>query len=540
MTPVLQTGAARRSKVGLVLFTLAGLSLPSLAFAADEAFVLRSRAAQLATNGDCSAALPLIDQAKAIDPAGDDAAALMAGRCLISTENFAAAKPALERAVAHDPNSGDARLALGVAKYHLGEKDAARADLEHAQKMLPNNPGGGALPRHDPARAGEARPPPSIASTAREASTATRSSRPRTTTRRSRTRRPATRSARRSLLRGVQTERARNGLGRSAQARPWRRRSARRAGGGSEPLADRSGGPRLRLEHLAAERRDRAARRRLPRRRRTRLVGRRRRSGALPLERLGRWRGRELHGLAALPRGRFRSAFHHGFAVARPRARRRTLLRIAPEGGYRVLRRRRVPSLRRHPTRAAPRFRPRRNGLALRALCVQRFPLRRSVHPTDLRSHPTARSRHSGTTAIGTATTCSRATTTMIGLGDSTTLRGGVFGPRLHGRGRRIRFHGRRRLARPSTDAPHALHPRLAGRREYDDYESESSFLLAGEADRAREDLIGTAGVVLTRPITDWLSVSARYQYLNNDSNTELFNYDRHIVGAFVTIGLLR
>jgi predicted Zn-dependent protease len=31
-------------------------------------------------------------------------------------------------------------LALGVAKYHLGEKDAARADLERRRAMLPNNP----------------------------------------------------------------------------------------------------------------------------------------------------------------------------------------------------------------------------------------------------------------------------------------------------------------------------------------------------------------------------------------------------------------
>ena len=98
--------------------------------------MLRSRAAQLATNGDCTGALPLIDQAKAIDPAGDESAALMAGRCYISTKNFAAAKPALERAVAHDPSSGDARLALGIAKYHLGEKDAARAEKFIAELVL--------------------------------------------------------------------------------------------------------------------------------------------------------------------------------------------------------------------------------------------------------------------------------------------------------------------------------------------------------------------------------------------------------------------
>ena len=141
MKPALRIGASRRIHGGLVSSFLAlGLSLPTIAFAADEASVLRARAAQLATKGDCAAALPLIDQAKAIDPAGDDAAALMTGRCLLSQQKFAEAKPVLARAVAHDPASGDARLALGVAEYHLGEKDAARTDLEAAQKMLPDNP----------------------------------------------------------------------------------------------------------------------------------------------------------------------------------------------------------------------------------------------------------------------------------------------------------------------------------------------------------------------------------------------------------------
>ena len=141
MTPALPNEASRRSRSGIVAsLAILGLALPSIAFAADEANVLRARAAGLATKGDCPAALPLLDQAKALDPAGDDATALMAGRCLISQEKFAEAKPVLERAVAHDAHSGDALLALGVVKYHLGEKDAARADLERAQAMLPSSP----------------------------------------------------------------------------------------------------------------------------------------------------------------------------------------------------------------------------------------------------------------------------------------------------------------------------------------------------------------------------------------------------------------
>jgi hypothetical protein len=41
---------------------------------------------------------------------------------------------------------------------------------------------------------------------------------------------------------------------------------------------------------------------------------------------------------------------------------------------------------------------------------------------------------------------------------------------------------------------------------------------------------------VLERPITEHVKVSARYRHENNDSNVGVFDYDRNIVGGFVTL----
>ena len=537
MTPVLQTGAVRRSKVGLVLFTLAGLSLPSLAFAADEAFVLRSRAAQLATNGDCSAALPLIDQAKAIDPAGDDATALMAGRCFISTKNFAAAKPALERAVAHDPSSGDARLALGVAKYHLGEKDAARADLEQAQKMLPNNPeaelylGMILLEQENPAAAvnrldrsrslsGDTIEPASNYYAALAHSEAGDTKRAE------------------ELLRGVQT---------SAPGTVWAERAgealaqadARRAAAGpSRWLTVQAGldyDSNISLRSDAVAQPDDVSH-----------DGDGRAwwgvDGGAELFRSNGWGG----GVGANYTGSqpFRSDdFDQHFITASPWLDRelgsKTLLRLAPEGGVgffdgdEFLRFGGIrPELRHDFGRGGMGslyVRYAYNDFRYEEVFNSTDPLTPDRTFTQQRNY---RDRDGHDVIAGYDH--------LIGIGDSTTLRGGVFAHDYTAKGAEYDYTGGGGWLGLRQTLPMRFILDLQGGAEFDDYESDSSFLLPGETDHAREDLIGTAGVVLTRPITDWLSISARYRYLNSDSNTDVFDYDRHIVGAFVTIGLLR
>jgi tetratricopeptide (TPR) repeat protein len=77
---------------------------------------------------------------------------------------------------------------------------------------------------------------------------------------------------------------------------------------------------------------------------------------------------------------------------------------------------------------------------------------------------------------------------------------------------------------------------RIEGGYEYDGYENPSSYQQPGENVGDRKDNIGRLRVEIERPITDWLTVAARWLYYNNDSNTDVFNYDRHIAGIYFTI----
>ena len=40
---------------------------------------------------------------------------------------------------------------------------------------------------------------------------------------------------------------------------------------------------------------------------------------------------------------------------------------------------------------------------------------------------------------------------------------------------------------------------------------------------------------VLERPVHKFVTASLRYSYLNNDSNVAVFNYDRNLVGLYLT-----
>jgi len=50
-----------------------------------------------------------------------------------------------------------------------------------------------------------------------------------------------------------------------------------------------------------------------------------------------------------------------------------------------------------------------------------------------------------------------------------------------------------------------------------------------------RRDDYYEADVRLERPITDRLTATIRYDYLKNDSNVSVFDYDRHLVGGYLT-----
>lgn len=527
MNPALPFGASRRSRGGSVAaLVLLGLSIPSLALAADEANVLRARAAQLATRGDCSAALPLLDQAKAIDPAGDDATALMAGRCLISQERFAEAKPVLERAVAHDANSGDARLALGVAKYHLGEKDSARGDLEAAQRMLPNNPeaelylGMLLLEEERPADAinrlersrslhGDTFEPASNYYAALAQAEAGDTKRAEDSLRRVQELAPGTIWAERA------TEALAQADARNAAAGPSRWLTVQ-AG------IDYDSNVSLRSDAIAQPSNisdDDDAR------------GWWGLDAGAELFRKNGWGGGiggAYTGSQPFKADDFGQHFISSSLWLDRELGNRTLLRIAPEGGFGFFDE--DEFLRFIGIRPEIRHDFGRAGTG--ALYVR-------YAYNDFRYE-----EFNGAAALGNRRDRDGHDVLFgydhqIGVTDSTILRGGVFGHDYTAKGSDYDFTGVGGWMGVRQLLPARLILDLMGSVEYDDYDSVSSFAAPGE-NAARNEVLGTAGAVLTRPITDWLSVSARYQYLNSDSNTQVFDYDRHIAGAFVTIGLLR
>ena len=53
-----------------------------------------------------------------------------------------------------------------------------------------------------------------------------------------------------------------------------------------------------------------------------------------------------------------------------------------------------------------------------------------------------------------------------------------------------------------------------------------------------RQDDAFRLSAVFERPINRYLSGSVRYTYTLNDSNVHVFNYDRHVVGGYLTVYL--
>ncbi len=117
---------------------LALLLVASPALAADEGRVLRLRAEQLAADGRCEEALPVLRRARSADPT-DARAALLEGECLIRQGDYVAAIVPLTDARRLDPELGEAALYLGVAAFHAGDLDTAGPALEDAVRLLPNN-----------------------------------------------------------------------------------------------------------------------------------------------------------------------------------------------------------------------------------------------------------------------------------------------------------------------------------------------------------------------------------------------------------------
>lgn len=116
----------------------------------------------------------------------------------------------------------------------------------------------------------------------------------------------------------------------------------------------------------------------------------------------------------------------------------------------------------------------------------------------------------------------------------ATELRGGVFGEHYDAKGRDWDFwgvgvHGGFRQELPwrlalDTEARYAHRPF-----------SHPSTYEVPPSNHDRSDDFVEVDVHLERPITDRLTASVRYDYLRNFSNVDVFDYDRHLVGAYLT-----
>jgi tetratricopeptide (TPR) repeat protein len=120
-----------------VLALAAGIAVP--AFAADEALVLRMRAEQLAADGRCEEAIDKARRAQVLDPA-DGKAAVIEGRCLLLLRRYDEAIAPLEKAREKDPTIGGIAADLASAHYHNDDRVAAERELAKAEAEQTDDP----------------------------------------------------------------------------------------------------------------------------------------------------------------------------------------------------------------------------------------------------------------------------------------------------------------------------------------------------------------------------------------------------------------
>lgn len=107
--------------------------------AADDAQLLFIRAQALALEGRCEDALPLLVQARQADPRGTQAS-LLAGQCLIQLERYAEASQLLAEVEQRGGPVAVATLRIAVAHYHEGHFARAERLLEEHREELAGRP----------------------------------------------------------------------------------------------------------------------------------------------------------------------------------------------------------------------------------------------------------------------------------------------------------------------------------------------------------------------------------------------------------------
>lgn len=509
---------------------LLALVVAQPALAADEALVLRTQAAQLAADGRCAEALPVLAQVRELDPS-DPAAPLLEGKCRFNAKQYADAVAPLEEALQLDPNSGDAALTLGMAQYHAGDLDGATASFARASELVPNSPeaalytglillegeeAGAAVERFDHAAAqrGSLEPAATYYAALARATDGRRA------------------EAEEQLARvqqlapgSVWAERAQEALDRPPSAHRLRRWLVLSVGVDYDTNVQRLSDsitffPNISraddgLVWWAAE------------------VGH-------EVFRRGRWGGGVIgsyYGNAhfSLPdfdEHQVGGSFWIDYAVSES-----TLFRLQPGFGQSWFN---YNSFRQHYGGLAELLhtwneKHRGNFYARYHYSDYRF----RIPGSQLPPAPTAAD-------IARLTFASRqnrdAHVLRYGydhywtLDDKTELRGGPYARNYISNGDEYDHWGVGGWLGIRRALPWQFTLDALGSVTYDDYDSPSVFLQPGESTVDREDVISVVQVALSRPITDRLTGTLRWRFQDNDSNTRVFDYDRHVVGAYLTI----
>ncbi len=107
------------------------LAVPAAANARESALLHEGEG--LARSGRCEQAIPVLERARAADPA--DAVVLhVLGQCQIRLADYASAATTLDAARQLDPNLPEVDLQIGIARYHSDDLDGAEAAFAEARR----------------------------------------------------------------------------------------------------------------------------------------------------------------------------------------------------------------------------------------------------------------------------------------------------------------------------------------------------------------------------------------------------------------------
>jgi Flp pilus assembly protein TadD len=494
----------------------------SAAQAADEATVLRIRASQLAAEGDCSGALGHLDRARAF--ATDDArSALLTGQCLIEGQHYGEALPYLHEANRLDSDSGEVALLLGVTAYRIGDLETANRALARAEDLLPEN-AEVALYRGlvllAESRSDEA---------SERFDRASRIS-------------PTAVEPMASYYGGL----AHRHAGRSAEADASLRRVGELAPGSewavqAQAALDAPPSKRFELRRwtviqagldydsnvaLIADGIP------VPNSIQDRSDGR----GVWSLE-----AGAELYrdedwgvgvladyfGAAYFEETEFNQHYiGGGFFVDRSLA-ETSVLRVQPIVGFSWFDKDEFMRFYGARTELLQSWGDAGDGTFYARYSYDDFRYDVLGATSELRK---ARNRDGHSLLAGYDH--------ALLLGSSTLLELGPFGRYYHSKGTEYDMWGLGLWMGVRQELPLDFSAQVNGSYAYDNYANVSTFLQPGEKRTERRDHIGTVSTEVERPLTQWLSVTARWHYFNSASNTDVYDYDRHVVGAFFTVAL--